>query len=187
MIIVLIWAEGLHDGSCQPAAAVPTLNQEWDSIHVQEEQCRCCWWNGDVNGTTETLYDADPSVTREERSQKKQNSKSSRNIWAPTRTLWILWDGRNKLHGPIGWRTCLILPAKSRGSPRSHIRSCWSSSRVRMTKLVGLKRIKERYSCFLIHSTQLCVGLCVYVRLSANTKQLFWVFGSLLLPGATHT
>lgn len=166
-----------------------TLNQEGESIHVQEEQCHCCWWKGDVDGTIEKLYDADPSAAREERSQKKQNSTSSCfcNIWAPTLTLWDLWDGRNKLHGPIGWRTCLILPGKSRGSLRSHIRSCWSSSRVRITKLAGLKWIKERHSCFPIHLTQLCVGLCVYVRLSENTQQLFGVFGSLLLPGATHT
>lgn len=125
------WKEGLHGGSCQPAAAIPALNQEWESIHVQEEQSRCCWWKEDVDGTIEKLYDADPSAARAERSQKKQNSKSScsRNIWAPTLTLWVLWDGRNKLHGPIGWRTCLMLPVKSRGSPRSHIRGCWSSSR----------------------------------------------------------
>lgn len=60
------------------------------------------------------------------------------------RFLWVLRDGRYKLHGHIGWRTCIFLPLQSRGSLRSHIRNCWSSPRVRITQIVGFKWMKER-------------------------------------------
>lgn len=181
MIVASIWAEGLHGGPCQPAAAIPTLNQEWES----ERMSLLLGKSGRGRNHWEALwcrskYSQGRTLSGETKLQKlmlPQHLGSNPNPLSSMR--WqeqIIWS----------YRTCLILPVKSRGSPRSHIRSCWSSSRVTITKLAGLKWIKERHSCFLIHLPQLCVGLCVYVRLSANTQQLFWVVGSLLLPGATR-